>query len=349
MTATGGKQADALFEEVVRVGASDLHVVAGRQPYVRIDGALVAMSGEPWNAKQTKDFVGKMLTLEQQARFEHEKDLDFAHETLGGDRFRVNVHWEKGVVGLAARRIPNEIPDVPTSGLTPEMEALTDLPNGLVLITGPAGCGKSTTLATMVNAINRSRAANIFTLEDPIEFVFPIAKSLVRQREVGVDANSFPAGLKHLLRQDPNVIVVGEMRDLETIATTVTLAETGHLVFATLHTNNASSTIERLIDAFPAEQQTQIRTQLALSLRAIISQQLVPKVGGGRVAVREFLLNTPAVANLIRENKPEQLPTIIQTSARLGMQTFEQDAKRLLGEKVISAEIAARFSGKGGK
>ncbi len=349
MTADGGKQADELFQRAVDAGASDLHLVVGRQPYLRIDGALVAMDGSSWSAKQTKDFVAKMLTLEQQARFEQEKDLDFAHQTTNGDRFRVNAHWEKGVVGLAARRIPNEIPDVAASGLTLEMQTLTDLPNGLVLITGPAGCGKSTTLATMVNAINLSRAANIFTLEDPIEFVFPVGQSLVRQREIGVDANSFPAGLKHLLRQDPNVIVVGEMRDLETIATTVTLAETGHLVFATLHTNNASSTIERLIDAFPGDQQTQIRTQLALSLRAIISQQLVPKQGGGRVAVREFLLNTPAVANLIRENKPEQLPTVIQTSAKLGMLTFEQDAKRLLSERQISAEDAARFGGKSGR
>lgn len=346
MTAAGGRQADELFAQAVAVGASDLHLVVGRPPYLRIDGGLVAMEGAPWNAKQTKDFVAKLLTLEQQARFEEEKDLDLAHQTPNGDRFRVNAHWEKGVVGLAARRIPNEIPDVATVGLTPEMQALTELPNGLVLVTGPAGCGKSTTLAALVNAINLSRAANIFTLEDPIEFLFPIAQSLVRQREIGVDANSFPAGLKHLLRQDPNVVVVGEMRDLETIATTVTLAETGHLVFATLHTNNASSTIERLIDAFPGDQQTQIRTQLALSLRAILSQQLVAKQGGGRVAVREFLLRTPAVANLIRENKPEQLPTVIQTSAKMGMCTFEQDAKRLLSKKSISASDAARFTTK---
>ncbi|TAL19473.1 PilT/PilU family type 4a pilus ATPase [Patescibacteria group bacterium] len=334
---------DELFAAVVKAGGSDLHLVSGREPTVRVDGKLVALKKPPLTARDIKELTMGMLAMEQQARFETERELDLAHQLVSGERFRVNLHWEKGAIGLAARLVPKKIPSPDELGLTEEMMSLAELPNGLVLLTGPAGSGKSTTLAAMLNAINQSRAENIITLEDPIEFLFPSGKSLVRQRELGQDMASFAGGLKHLLRQDPNIIMVGEMRDLETIATTLTLAETGHLVFATLHTNNAASTIQRVIDVFSPHQQAQVKIQLAMTLRAVISQHLLPRRGGGRVAAREYLLTNSAVANLIRENKPEQIPTVIQTSARLGMFTLEQDLKRLVAAGTVAPEESSRL------
>ena len=224
--------------------------------------------------------------------------------------------------------------------MPPLVSDLLRVDQGLILVTGPTGCGKSTSLASMIETINNERAANIVTLEDPVEFIFEPKLSIIRQRQLGTDITSFPAGLKHVLRQDPNVIMVGEMRDLETIATTITLAETGHLVLATLHTHNASQTIDRIVDVFPPYQQPQVRLQLSMSLNAIISQRLLPHVGGGRIAAREVLINTPAVSNLIRENKIPQIKTTIQTSAEDGMFTLEQDVKRLLAEGQITEEVA---------
>jgi twitching motility protein PilT len=224
--------------------------------------------------------------------------------------------------------------------MPPLVSDLIRAEQGLILVTGPTGCGKSTSLAAMIEAINGERAANIITLEDPIEFLFELKRSLVKQRQLGTDMVTFAAGLKHVLRQDPNVIMVGEMRDLETIGTTITLAETGHLVLATLHTHNASQTVDRIVDVFPPYQQPQVRLQLSMSLNGIISQQLLPRAGGGRVAARELLINTPAVANLIRENKIPQIKTAIQTSAEEGMFTMDQDVKRLLGEGLITEAVA---------
>ncbi len=340
---------DELFAELAKIKGSDLHLVAGREPFFRLDGVLKPSKHTPLSAKQVRDMATSLLTLEQQERFGREKELDLAHQISSGERFRINVHWERGAVGLAARLVPQEIPTPKEIGLTDEMQRLIDLPNGLILLTGPTSCGKSTTLASLINEINKTKAKTIITLEDPIEFLFPESKSLVRQREVGMDTESFAAGLKHILRQDPNIIMIGEMRDLETISTALTVAETGHLVFATLHTNGAAATIERIIDVFPEYQQGQVRLQLAMTLRAVISQQLLIKPNGGRVAAREFLLNTPAVANLIRENKPEQIPSVLQTSAKFGMFSLEQDLRRLSGEGVVAEADATRLTAKAGK
>jgi twitching motility protein PilT len=255
-------------------------------------------------------------------------------------RLRINIHWEKDVPGLVARVVSQKIPTM-AEILMPELvKELIKTRDGLILVTGPTGCGKSTTLAAMINEINTSRSVHIVTLEDPIEFIFTPQKSIVRQRQLGSDMKSFKQGLKHVLRQDPNVIMVGEMRDLESIAATITLAETGHLVLATLHTLNAAQTVDRIIDSFPPYQQSQVRTQLSMSLRAVISQQLIKKIKGGRIAAREILVNNSAVANLIRENKIAQIKTVIQTSSDEGMVTMDNDLKRLVQEKLISAQEA---------
>ncbi|MEK7211980.1 MAG: PilT/PilU family type 4a pilus ATPase, partial [Patescibacteria group bacterium] len=261
-------------------------------------------------------------------------------ETKDGGRFRVNIFFEKGNMSLAARVISQKIPTMEELDLPAIAGKFTELPHGLVLVTGPTGSGKSTTLASMVEAINNSRDENIITLEDPVEYLFAAKKSIIRQRQLGVDMVTFAEGLKHILRQDPDVIMVGEMRDLETIAAALTMAETGHLVFATLHTWSAAQTVDRIVDSFPAHQQQQIRLQLALTLRGIITQQLMPKKGGGRIAVREILVNNPAVANLIRENKVAQIKTVMQTSAKEGMTTLAQDLKRLLKEDLIEKSVA---------
>jgi twitching motility protein PilT len=333
-----------LLETVAEKGGSDLHLIVGRKPFLRLHGKLLEFEGAAvLSDKQVKDLIYGTLSAEKQKEIETERELDYAYEIPSGERFRVNIHWQKGGLGLAARLIPKKIPTPDDLGLTPEMQKLLTLPNGLILVTGPTGCGKSTTLAAMINQINLTSAKNIITLEDPIEFVYPVAESIVRQREVGSDSLNFAAGLKHMLRQDPNIILVGEMRDLETISTTLTLAETGHLVFATLHTNNAATTVQRIVDVFPEFQQMQIKIQLAMTLRAVISQQLFPLPKGGRIAAREFLINTPASANLIRENKPEQIGNVIQTASKLGMFTLEQDIKRLMAKGLIAKEDAARF------
>ncbi len=332
--------ADALFATAVAAKASDLHLVADQPPTLRVDGVLAPAKGaKPLSAVAIRQLVEAMLTKEQLARFEADLELDTAYTTAGA-RFRVNVHKEKGAYGLAARLVPVKIPSVAELSLPQAVADLTKLPHGLILVTGPTGSGKSTTLATLINLINDRTAANIITLEDPIEFLFPPGKSLIRQRQLGDDMRSFAEGLKHLLRQDPDVIMVGEMRDLETIATTLTLAETGHLVFATLHTYSAATTIERVIDVFPPYQQDQIRVQLASVLRAVVTQQLLPKRGGGRIAAREVMLSVPAIANLIREGKSAQIDTTIQTNAKYGMSTLAQDLKRLVAQGLITQDAA---------
>ena len=335
---------DQLFEIAVAQKASDLHLVSGKPPLLRIAGEIVAVEGAKVLAsEQVEQLVFSILSEQEARRFIDEKELDVAHQTPSGQRFRVNLHWEKQHAALAARTIPSAIPTMDTLNLPPVVRKMTDYPHGLVLVTGPTGSGKSTTLASMIDQINRSEACNIITLEDPIEFLFAADKSVVRQRQLGQDFLTFGEGLKHILRQDPDVVMVGEMRDMDTIATTLTIAETGHLVFATLHTYSAAQTIDRIIDAFPPHQQNQVRSQLALTLRSVISQQLLPQPTGGRVAAREILINNPAVANLIRENKIPQIKNVLQTSSAEGMTTLGQDLQRLVDEEAVDLEIAQQY------
>lgn len=328
---------DELLTIAVQEQASDLHLVADQPPIIRVDGDLREIPDRAaLTAADTEQLVFSILNEQQKAQFTEDRDLDMSYEVRGVSRFRVNLHYERDRVGLVARVISTTIPSMEEIAMPAIVYELCRLKQGLVLVTGPTGCGKSTSLAAMINLINHERRAHIVTLEDPIEFLYEPAQCIIKQRQLGTDMLSFGQGLKHVLRQDPNVILVGEMRDLETIASTITLAETGHLVLATLHTLNAAQTIDRIIDVFPPYQQPQVRLQLSLFLRGIISQQLVRKVSGGRAAVREVLLNTPAVGNLIRENKIAQIKMAIQTSADEGMFTMDQDLRRLHKAGVIA-------------
>ena len=335
---------DRLFDIAVQKGASDLHLVVGKPPLLRINGELVAVEGSSaLTADVARELVFSLCTETEKERFINDKELDIAHQIPSGKRFRINLHWEKRNVAMAARTIPSEIPTMDSLNLPQIVQKMTEYPHGLVLVTGPTGSGKSTTLAAMVDKINATEPVNIITLEDPIEFLFESKKGVVRQRQLGQDFISYNEGLKHILRQDPDVVMVGEMRDMDTIATTLTIAETGHLAFATLHTYSAAQTIDRIIDAFPPNQQNQVRAQLALTLRGVISQQLLPKIDGGRVAAREILVNNSAVANLIRENKIPQIKNVLQTSASEGMTTLSQDLTRLIKSKQVSREVAEQY------
>ncbi|OIP80948.1 MAG: type IV pili twitching motility protein PilT [Parcubacteria group bacterium CG2_30_48_51] len=334
-------QIDQLFKTAVKKNASDLHLLVGKPPILRVDGTLCEIPGLPeLNAKTTQELVFSILSEKQQKKFVEERELDVSYEIAGLSRFRVNLHWEKGFPGLVARVIAGIIPTLEQITMPQMVYDLCRLPQGLILITGPTGCGKSTALAAMINLINSERSAHIITLEDPIEFMFEPKKCIIKQRQLGTDTLSFAAGLKHVLRQDPNVVMVGEMRDLETIATTITLAETGHLVLATLHTYSAAQTIDRIIDIFPPYQQNQIRLQLSITLKSVISQRLISKIGGGRIAAREFLINTPAISNMIRENKIAQIKSAIQTGADIGMRTLDQDLIELFEKQFITKEAA---------
>ena len=332
---------DDLFKDAVDKKASDLHLIVDMDPVLRIDGELTPIAGRgKLNDKAVRDLIAPMLSEKQKTIFEKEKELDLSYEIKSGHRFRVNIHQEKNSLGLVARVISSEIPSMDDI-LMPEItKKLLNLKQGLILMTGPTGSGKSTTLAAMINYINESRSENIITLEDPIEFLFEPKKSIIKQRQLHTDMVTFNAALIHVLRQDPNVIMVGEMRDLNTIANTITIAETGHLVLATLHTHNAAQTIDRIIDIFPPHQQQQIRLQVSMTLKAVISQNLLPKKGGGRIATREIMVNTPAISNLIRENKIPQIKTVIQTSAEEGMITMDQDLINLYNEGLIDKEVA---------
>ncbi len=332
---------EELFEIAVKNKASDLHLVVGKPPLLRIDGSLIEIKNEkPLTEQSAEEIIFSMLSEEQKKKIIENRELDMSHEIAGLSRFRVNVHWEKGRIGLVSRIILNEIPTMEDILMPETAYNLTRMKDGLILVTGPTGSGKSTTLGAMINLINSEKNCHIITLEDPIEFIFKPQKSIIKQRELGSDIKTFASGLKHALRQDPNVIMVGEMRDLETIAATMTLAETGHLVLATLHTINAAQTVDRIIDAFPPYQQDQIRIQLSMTLRGVISQRLLNKKNGGRIAAREILVNNSAISNLIRENKIAQIKTVIQTTANMGMTTMDQDIKRLLKKGEISKEMA---------
>ncbi|MCB9803018.1 PilT/PilU family type 4a pilus ATPase [Candidatus Nomurabacteria bacterium] len=330
-----------LFKIASQSKASDLHLIVGKPPILRIDGELRAIPNtEVLSKANAEKMIFSIITEKQRDQFIAERELDISYEITGYSRYRVNLHWEKDNVGMVARVISQIIPSMEDLGLPPIVHRLIEREQGLILITGPTGCGKSTTLAAMIEKINNIRFANIITLEDPIEYIFKPDKSIIKQRQLGTDMLTFGNALKHVLRQDPNVIMVGEMRDLETIAATITLAETGHLVLATLHTHNAAQTIDRIIDVFPPHQQAQVRLQLSMSLSGVISQKLLPKIGGGRVAAREILINTPAVANIVRENKVPQIKTVIQTSADVGMFSMDQNIRELLENKLIDEPTA---------
>jgi twitching motility protein PilT len=333
---------DDLLEQMVGMGASDLHVTVGSPPAFRVRGEITRAEGyEALTADDTRSLLYRVLTSEQQKQFELKRQLDFAYSLPGHARFRVNVYYQREAVGAAFRLIPQEIKTLEELGLPAELHLLAEKPRGLVLVTGPTGSGKSTTLAAIIDEINRNRSEHILTVEDPIEFVHRHKRCIVNQREIGPDATSFADALKAALRQDPDVILVGEMRDLETISTALTAAETGHLVFGTLHTQSAPSTIDRIIDVFPPAQQQQVRIMIANSLQAIVTQALLPTADGqGRVAALEILLPADAVRNLIRQAKIEQVYSIMQTNTSRGMQTMEQALADLTLRRVVNIDEA---------
>jgi twitching motility protein PilT len=339
---------DDLLERMVELGASDLHVTVGAPPAFRVRGEILRAEGEqPLDADSTRDAVYRILTSEQQKLLELNRQLDFAYTLPGVARFRVNAYFQREAIGAALRLIPQEIKTLEELGLPPTLHQLAEKPRGLVLVTGPTGSGKSTTLAAVVDEINRTRAEHILTVEDPIEFVHRHKRCIVNQREIGPDATSFADALRAALRQDPDVILVGEMRDLETISTALTAAETGHLVFGTLHTQSAASTIDRIIDVFPPSQQQQVRIMIANSLQGVVTQTLLPTADGtGRVAALEILLPDDAVRNLIRQAKVEQIYTVMQTSSQRGMQTMEQALADLVLRAIITADEALSSSSK---
>ena len=333
---------DGLLEQMVGLGASDLHVTVGSPPAFRVRGHIVRAEGyEPFTADDTRALLYRILSSEQQKHFELKRQLDFAYSMPGLARFRVNVYYQREAVGAAFRLIPQEIKSLEELQLPHIMHSLAEYPRGLVLVTGPTGSGKSTTLAAVIDEINRTRTDHILTVEDPIEFVHRHKRCIVNQREIGPDAISFAEALKAALRQDPDVILVGEMRDLETISTALTAAETGHLVFGTLHTQSAPSTIDRIVDVFPPEQQEQVRIMIANSLQAVVTQALLPTAdGAGRVAALEILLPDDAVRNLIRQAKIEQVYSVMQTNTARGMQTMEQALADLATRRVVSLDEA---------
>ncbi|MBI3997885.1 MAG: type IV pilus twitching motility protein PilT [Armatimonadetes bacterium] len=330
---------------VVERGASDLHIKAGTRPMLRIDGALTPASDERMQDEQVRALLAELLTPEQLDTFHHRLELDMAYSLAGVSRFRVNVYQQRGGVGAAIRMIPASVPTLEDLRLPKVIRRLAALPRGLVLVTGPTGSGKSTTLAAIVNLINHQRSCHIVTIEDPIEYLHYDDKSIVTQREVGSDTHSFTDALRHVLRQDPDVILIGEMRDLETISTAITAAETGHLVLATLHTVNAPQTIDRIIDVFPPHQQPQVRMQLSVALEGVLSQTLLPLKGGrGRMAAVEVMVTTTAIRNLIREGKTHQLLSSMQSGAKDGMQTLNQALRDLVKADLVTFEEAMAHS-----
>ncbi len=327
--------------EVMERKASDLHLTAGVPPMVREKGKLRPLDHPPLTAQQTRNIVYSILTNDQRQRLESEWQVDLSYAIPDRARFRVNAYFQRASIGAALRLIPQEMPELDSLGVPPVLTEFTKKPRGLVLVTGPTGSGKSTTLAAMIDRINREEHEHIMTVEDPIEFLHPHKSCIVNQREIGGDAKSFGMALKAALRQDPDVILVGEMRDLETIATALTAAETGHLVFATLHTQDVAQTIDRVIDVFPPAQQDQVRVQLSIALQGIVTQQLLPSADGqGRAVACEVLVPTPGIRNLIREGKTHQIPSAVQTGMAHGMQTMDAALAQLVRQSKISRELA---------
>jgi twitching motility protein PilT len=337
----GQPRIEVLLEEVVRKKASDLHLQVGLPPMLRVDGALMPVaSAEVLTEEAAEALIFAVLDEDQKQVLLKDKEFDFSFAFGDLGRFRVNAFHERGNLAAAMRLIPNEILTVEQLGLPPLINKFADYPRGLILVTGPTGSGKSTTLAAMIHRINLERTKHIITIEDPIEYTHRSRKSIVVQREVHYDTYSFSAALRSALREDPDVVLIGEMRDLETIASAITIAETGHLVFATLHTNSASQSLDRMIDVFPPHQQPQIRSQLANILAAVISQRLIPSIGGGRIAAAEILVATPAVRNIIRQGKTHQLEAVIQTGAEYGMQSMDRTLVGLVKNGSISYDEA---------
>lgn len=342
---TNNVKIETLLEECVKRNASDLHIQYGLPPILRIDGALTPIPGTPaLNEDMLKNLVFATLDQEQQGILIKDKEFDYSFAFGDIARFRVNAFHERGKLAAAFRLIPNKIRGINDLGMPAIVETFADFPRGLVLVTGPTGSGKSTTLAALVDKINREKSVHIVTIEDPIEFTHRSQRSVIVQREVHYDTFSFAAALRSVLREDPDVVLIGEMRDLETIQAAITIAETGHLVFATLHTNSAAQSIDRMVDVFPAHQQPQVRTQLANMLMAICAQRLVPAIGGGRVVAAEIMVANSAIRSLIRDGKTHQIDTAIQTGAEQGMQTMDRTLAKLVQTGVITYESAREYA-----
>ncbi len=340
MAAPGPGTMDDLLARMIEMGASDLHLSPGQPIRVRLDGDLMPFGSEVPDGARTRELILAITPETRREQFEHDSDSDFAYELPGLARFRVNLFRDRNGAGAVMRQIPERIPSADDLGLPPAVRRLSNLPKGLVLVTGPTGSGKSTTLAALVDLVNRTRADHIITIEDPIEFVHPSKLCMINQREVGEHTRSFACALRAALREDPDVVLVGEMRDLETTSIAIETAETGHLVFGTLHTTSAVGTIERLINQFPADRQEQVRLMLADSLRAVVSQTLLKRVGGGRVAALEILVVNRAVSNLIRENKTYQIPSIMQTTKKQGNVVLNEALLHLVLAETVEAREA---------
>ena len=336
---------EGLLEEVVRRQASDLHIQVGSPPTLRIDGSLVPINGiDKLTEELVEQLVFALVDEEQKQILLKDREIDFSFSFDNIGRFRVNAFHERGNLAAALRLIPNEIMTIDQLGLPPIINEFANYPRGLVLITGPAGVGKSTTLAALISKISHEKPVRILTIENPIEFNYPSTRGLVTQREVNHDTQSFANALRSALRQDPDVILIGEMRDFATISAAITLAETGHLVFATLHTNSAASTIDRIIDVFPATQQPQIKVQLSGTLKAVCAQRLIPATSGGRVVAAEVLIATSAVKNIIREGKTHQLDSVIQTGSEFGMQSMDTVLAAMVHQGKISYDEARNYA-----
>lgn len=327
------------FKQAIERKASDLHLAAGSLPALRVGGELVKLDQGVVSNDDLEQAISTLIDGQTRDKLDQKRELDFSREFFGS-RFRINLHYQEGKIALSARLVPKDVPGPAELMFDEVIYKLTHLKDGLILVTGPSGCGKSTTLACMVNIINKERRSHVITIEDPIEYLFTEEQSIIEQRELGHDTESFASALKYALRQDPNIIMLGEMRDQETIAAALTAAETGHLVISTLHTPSAAEAISRVIDVFPAHQQQQILNLLAATLRAVIAQQLLPKIGGGRVAAREILINNSAVASLIRRNQIGQIYSVIQTSFKEGMVTMNKAVDKLSAQGLIGADVA---------
>jgi twitching motility protein PilT len=334
-----------ILKETVDRQASDLHLAVGLPPVLRIDGQLRPMDRPPLTPSVAREMIYSILTQDQRQKLETDWEVDLSYSLYGQARFRVNAYFQRGTLGAAFRLVPTVIKTVDELGLPKVLHTFSQKPRGLVLVTGPTGSGKSTTLAAIIDEINETRNDHIITIEDPIEFLHHHKRCVIHQREVGSDTKAFPVALRSALRQDPDIILIGEMRDLETIQIALTAAETGHLVFATLHTQDCPQTIDRMIDVFPPHQQEQIRVQIAGTLEGIVTQQLLPRVGGaGRVVACEVLIATPAARNLIREGKTHQLYTVMQTGGQYGMQTMNSSLAELVRRGLITREMALQRS-----